>query len=58
MQEIFNFKGQEVRTVTINNEPYFVGKDVAEILEYKEPNKAIVRHIVSNAGRKKETHGE
>ena len=45
MNEIFNFKGQEVRTVTINNEPYFVGKDVAEILEYKEPNKAIVRHI-------------
>ncbi|WLR88547.1 phage antirepressor [Streptococcus iniae] len=66
MQEIFNFKGQEVRTVTINNEPYFVGKDVAEILEYKEPNKAIVRHIdeddrmkrpiTDELGRKQETY--
>ena len=34
MNEIFNFKGHEVRTVTINNEPYFVGKDVERILEY------------------------
>lgn len=32
MNEIFNFHGQDVRTVTINNEPYFVGKDVAGIL--------------------------
>lgn len=31
MNEIFNFHGQDVRTVTINNEPYFVGKDVAGI---------------------------
>lgn len=45
MQEIYNFHGQEVRTVTIDNEPYFVGKDVAEILAYKEPNKAITRHV-------------
>jgi prophage antirepressor-like protein len=30
MNEIFNFHGQEVRTVTVDNEPYFVGKDVAE----------------------------
>ena len=66
MNEIFNFKGQEVRTVTINNEHYFVGKDVAEILEYKEPNKAIVRHIdeddrmkrpiTDELGRKQETY--
>ena len=34
-----------VKTVVINNEPYFVGKDVAEILGYKEPNKAISKHI-------------
>ena len=32
MNEIFNFHGQDVRTVTINGEPYLVGKDVAEIL--------------------------
>lgn len=29
-----------IRTVTVNNEPYFVGKDVAEALGYKEPTKA------------------
>lgn len=35
--QLFNFKGQQVRTVTINNEPYFVGKDVADILGYQNP---------------------
>ena len=35
MNEIFNFHGQDVRTVTINNEPYFVGKDVAGVLGYQ-----------------------
>lgn len=29
-----------IRTVTVNSEPYFVGKDVAEALGYKEPTKA------------------
>lgn len=45
MNEIFNFKGQEVRTVTINNEPWFVGKDVANILGYERPTKAIQDHV-------------
>ena len=45
MNEIFNFKGHEVRTVTINNEPYFVGKDVANILGYERPTKAIQDHV-------------
>ena len=34
-----------IRTVMINNEPWFVGKDVAEILAYNEPHKAITRHV-------------
>ena len=34
--QIFNFDNSEVRTVLINEEPYFVGKDVAEILGYSE----------------------
>lgn len=34
MNEIFNFHGQEVRTLTIDDEPWFVGKDVADILGY------------------------
>lgn len=39
--QLFNFNGQQVRTVTINDEPYFVGKDVAMILGYKDLNRAI-----------------
>ena len=42
--EITIFKNAEfgsVRTITINNEPYFVGKDVAEILGYSKPRNAI-----------------
>lgn len=34
-----------IRTVQIDNEPYFVGKDVAEILGYSNPQKAIRDHI-------------
>ncbi|RRA82716.1 phage repressor protein/antirepressor Ant, partial [Streptococcus agalactiae] len=45
MQEIFNFKGQEVRTVTINDEPYFVGKDVADILGYSNSRDALSKHV-------------
>ena len=48
MNEIQIFKNDafgEVRTVTINNEPYFVGKDVAEILGYSNSRKAIADHV-------------
>ena len=45
MNEIFNFKGYEVRTVTINNEPYFVGKDVADILGYSNSKDALSKHV-------------
>ena len=42
MNEIFNFHGQEVRTLTIDDEPWFVGKDVADILGYAKPLDAIL----------------
>lgn len=47
MQEIqnFNFNGSQVRALTIDNEPYFVGKDVAEILGYKNPSNALQTHV-------------
>lgn len=45
MNEIFNFQGQQVRTVTINGEPYFVGKDVAEVLGYNDTNQAVRKHV-------------
>lgn len=43
--QIFNFESNEVRTATINNEPYFVGKDVAEILGYSNYRDALGRHV-------------
>ena len=41
----FNFKGNQVRTVTINGGPYFVGRDIADILGYKKPENAIANHV-------------
>lgn len=34
-----------VRAVSVNDEPYFVGKDVAEILGYSNPRKAMIDHV-------------
>lgn len=44
--QIFNSEefGQ-IRTVTINNEPWFVGKDVAEALGYAKARNAIASHV-------------
>lgn len=36
---IFHFQGSEVRIVNVNDEPWFVAKDVAEILGYSETEK-------------------
>lgn len=47
MNEIFNFNGKAVRTVTVDNEPYFVGKDVTDILGYQNPSKALADHVDS-----------
>lgn len=43
--ELFNFEGSEVRTLTIDGNPYFVGKDVAEILGYKNTKDALLKHV-------------
>jgi len=47
MNEIqtFDFDGSGIRTLTIDDEPYFVGKDVAEVLGYERPTKAIQDHV-------------
>lgn len=34
----------QVRTLIISNKPYFVGKDIAEILGYRNPTKAVSTH--------------
>lgn len=48
MNELQIFENVEfgsVRTLMINDAPYFVGKDVAEILGYANPRKAIIDHV-------------
>lgn len=44
--EIFQNKSfGRIRTLAINNEPWFVGKDVAEMLGYAKPENAIANHV-------------
>lgn len=43
--QIFNFEQNKVRTVLVNDVPYFVGKDVAEVLGYSKPRNAISIHV-------------
>lgn len=43
--QVFNFKDNEVRTTFINDEPYFIGKDVANILGYQNGSRDINRHV-------------
>ena len=43
--QVFNYEGNDVRTMEIDGEPWFVGKDVARILKYDNPSKAIRDHV-------------
>lgn len=43
--QIFNFEGNQVREIEIEGEPWFVGKDVADILGYTNPQKALRDHV-------------
>lgn len=61
MNEVFNFHGQEVRTVTIDNDPYFSNADVCKILEINNPSQALKRlkqdgvitnEVIDGLGRK------
>lgn len=66
MNDIQIFENQEfgqVRTLKINNEPYFVGKDVAEVLGYKNGSRDInihtdeedrMKYQISTAGQNRE----
>lgn len=49
MNKVKIFNSEEfgaVRTVTINGEPWFVGKDVALALGYSYPQKAVRDHVL------------
>lgn len=37
----FDFKGNNLQAINLNNEPWFVGKSLTNILEYKNPTKAL-----------------
>lgn len=41
----FRFETAEVRTMLINNEPWFVGVDVALALGYSNPRDALAKHV-------------
>lgn len=43
--QLFNFENHEVRSLLINSEPWFVGKDVAKILGYKDTSDALKKHV-------------
>ena len=48
MEEIRVFENQKlgsIRSVVIDGEPWFVGKDVAEILGYSNSSKALIDHV-------------
>lgn len=48
MNNIQIFKNEsfgEIRTLLIDNEPWFVGRDVAKILGYVNPNDALVKRV-------------
>lgn len=48
MNELQIFNSEEfgdIRTITIDNEPWFVGKDVAEALGYERADNAIRNHV-------------
>lgn len=43
--QVFNFEQMNVRTVIIDGEPWFVGKDVAVALGYSNTKDALNRHV-------------
>lgn len=43
--QVWNYESSEVRTVQVNGEPWFVGKDVATVLGYSNTRDAIARHV-------------
>ncbi|WP_420222893.1 phage antirepressor [Pediococcus acidilactici] len=41
----FNFEGNQVRTLLIDQKPYFVGKDIAEALGYSDSSSAVSKRV-------------
>ncbi|MDO4338925.1 MAG: BRO family protein [Eubacteriales bacterium] len=45
LQVFSNAEFGSVRSITVNGEPYFVGKDVAAILGYGNTRDALIAHV-------------
>ena len=43
--QVWNYESSEIRTVQVNGEPWFVGKDVATVLGYSNPRDAINKRV-------------
>ncbi|MGG7163763.1 BRO family protein [Clostridium ihumii] len=60
-KEILIFKNDEfgeVRTLVINNEPYFIGKDVAKVLGYADLGHAVLDHVDEEDRINSKTQGQ
>lgn len=61
MNELQIFNNEEfgnVRSLMIDNEPWLVGKDVAEALGYKDVNHAILDHVDEEDKVNSKTQGQ
>ncbi len=48
MDKLMIFKNEkfgEIRSLEINNEPYFIGKEIATVLGYQNGSRDINRHV-------------
>ena len=43
--QVWNYESSQIRTVQVNGEPWFVGKDVATVLGYSNPRDAINKRV-------------
>ena len=61
MNELKIFENPEfgkVRVVNINGEAWLVGKDVAEVLGYTNPSKALIDHVDNEDKLNNESEGQ
>ena len=43
LQKVFSYQGNQVRTIVIDGEPWFVAKDICEVLEIEQATRAVER---------------
>ena len=55
---IFEFESNQVRTVMMDEEIYFVGKDVAEVLGYKDTDYAVRTHCKGSKSYAEDSSGQ